>query len=266
MTKSKNNVFLVLFSALLFLALALSSVLNGTAACAESLDELRSDFRKNSDGWLLNDFAVTSSEGLTLIPSAEAKTEGTMDSLLLFLEFGKVEGDFKLSFGVTADGSACSLTFKGNRLTAEGLVDGAGSNTAVLERGILSDSTLKVEMIGGYVEISVRNAQDPYDYLGSPVATLYFEEGKSSAEGNISLTVVEKSVTIETAKLYSLDGSIHIDTEDYVPPEQGDSDGGSGSSGGSGCGSVAGISAGMVVLIACAAIALKKGGRHEKDR
>lgn len=154
-------------------------VLCGTAVRAESLDELRSDFRKNSDGWTLNDFAVTSSEGLTLIPSAEAKTVGTMDSLLLFLEFGEVEGSFKLSLGVTSDTAACSLTFKDNRLTAEGLVDESGGNTAVLERGLLSGSTLKVEMIGGYVEISIRNAQDPYDYLGSPVATFYFEEGKT---------------------------------------------------------------------------------------
>ena len=156
MTKFKNNVFRILFSALLFLVLSLSLVLCGTAASAESLDELRSDFRKNSDGWTLNDFAVTSSEGLTLIPSAEAKTVGTMDSLLLFLEFGEVEGSFKLSLGVTSDGTACSLTFKDNRLTAEGLVDESGGNTAVLERGLLSDSTLKVEMIGGYVEISIR--------------------------------------------------------------------------------------------------------------
>lgn len=102
-----------------------------------------------------------------------------MDSLLLFLEFGEVEGSFKLSLGVTSDTAACSLTFKDNRLTAEGLVDESGGNTAVLERGLLSGSTLKVEMIGGYVEISIRNAQDPYDYLGSPVATFYFEEGKT---------------------------------------------------------------------------------------
>ena len=265
MTKFKNNVFRILFSALLFLVLSLSLVLCGTAASAESLDELRSDFRKNSDGWTLNDFAVTSSEGLTLIPSAEAKTVGTMDSLLLFLEFGEVEGSFKLSLGVTSDGTACSLTFKDSRLTAEGLVDESGGNTAVLERGLLSDSTLKVEMIGGYVEISIRNAQDPYDYLGSPVATFYFEEGKTSAEGNIALSVEEKSATIETANLYSLDGSIHIDTEDYVPPKEEDSSGSSESSSG-GCGSVAGISAGLVVLAAGAAIALKKGGRHEKNR
>ena len=120
-------------------------------------------------------------------------------------------------------------------------------------------------MIGGYVEISIRNAQDPYDYLGSPVATFYFEEGKTSAEGNIALSVEEKSATIETANLYSLDGSIHIDTEDYVPPKEEDSSGSSESSSG-GCGSVAGISAGLVVLAAGAAIALKKGGRHEKNR
>lgn len=265
MTKSKNNVFRILFSALLFLVLSLSLALCGTSASAESLDELRSDFRKNSDGWTLNDFAVTSSEGLTLIPSAEAKTVGTMDSLLLFLEFGEVEGSFKLSLGVTSDTAACSLTFKDNRLTVEGLVDESGGNTAVLERGLLSGSTLKVEMIGGYVEISIRNAQDPYDYLGSPVATLYFEEGKTSAEGNIALSVEEKSATIETANLYSLDGSIHIDTEDYVPPKEEDSSGSSESSSG-GCGSVAGISAGLAVLAAGAAIALKKGGRHEKNR
>lgn len=48
MTKFKNNVFRILFSALLFLVLSLSLVLCGTAVRAESLDELRSDFRKTA--------------------------------------------------------------------------------------------------------------------------------------------------------------------------------------------------------------------------
>ena len=236
MTILKRGASRILLALGLVLSLLAGIWMSGISANAESLDLLRSDFRNGSDGWTLNELTIAST----------------------------------LELGVTGEGAACSLTFDGDILRAEGVADAGGENSVVLDRIIGADSILKVEMIGGYIEVSVKNADDAYDLLGTPVATLYFAEGTASREGNIVLSQPEGTAVIRTADLYSLSGSIHIDTEDEVvepePPEQPETP----DEGGLAPWAIALIVVGGVVVVAAviAAVLLikkKKGGSHEEN-
>ena len=270
MTILKRGASRILLALGLVLSLLAGIWMSGISANAESLDLLRSDFRNGSDSWTLNELTIASSDGLEMLPGGQAQTVGTMDSLLMFIEFGSVSAGFTLELGVTGEGAACSLTFDGDILRAEGVADAGGENSVVLDRIIGADSILKVEMIGGYIEVSVKNADDAYDLLGTPVATLYFAEGPASREGNIVLSQPEGTAVIRTADLYSLSGSIHIDTEDEVvepePPEQPETP----DEGGLAPWAIALIVVGGVVVVAAviAAVLLikkKKGGSHEEN-
>ena len=206
-----------LIAAALFLGILCGVLFSGIAAGAESMDKLRTDFREGSDGWETNQLAVvSSSQGLQLLPGGRAETSDTMDGALLFIEFGSVGSGFTLELGVTDEGAAVSLVFNGDILHTTGLETADGGNDAALSTALGAGAMLKVEMIAGYVEISVKEADGSYDALGSPVATFYFPEGTASREGDIALSVAETGTTavVRTAELYSLAGAIHIETED----------------------------------------------------
>lgn len=212
-----------LIAAALFLGILCGVLFSGIAANAESMDKLRTDFREGSDGWEMNQLAVvSSSQGLQLLPGGRAETSDTMDGALLFIEFGSVGSGFTLELGVTDEGAAVSLAFNGDILRATGLETADGGSDAVLGSTLGAGAMLKVEMIAGYVEVSVKESDGSYDDLGSPVATFYYPEGTASREGDIAFSVAETGTTavVRTADLYSLAGAIDIETEDAPVEEE----------------------------------------------
>lgn len=205
----------------LLLALLAGIFFSGISADAESIYTLRTDFTAGGGGWSVNTSAVVTSGGLEMLPGGRAQTDGTVDGVLLFVEFGSVSSsaahsaDVTLEFGVAADGSsACSLTFDGDILRAVGLTDEGGASAVILERTVETGSMVKVEIIGGYVEVSVKSADGAYDYLGMPVAAMYFADGAASREGSVAISVENGTATVLSADVYSLSGSVPIETED----------------------------------------------------
>ena len=219
MAKIKKYAAHIIATVFLLIAVIAGTLFSGIAAGAESMDKLRTDFRENGNGWTLNSFAaVSSSQGLQLLPGGRAETVDTMDGSLLFIEFGAVGTGFTLELGVSEGEAAVSLRFDGGVLCAEGLEDASGQTDAVLARSLGESSILKIEMIAGYVEIYIKNADGNYDSdLGTPLVTLYYPEDTASREGGIALTNASDAsspVVVRTADLYSLDGSVFIETED----------------------------------------------------
>lgn len=213
----------------LMLAAVFAMAFSAVSASAEQADQLKTDFRTGSAGWQLNSFAVTSSEGLTLISGAEAKTESEFGAVLLYVSLGNVSGGFTLRLG--EGGAACVLEFQDKLLTATGLTDAGGSGRVRMERAVGTGSFLKIEAIGNSLRVYVKEANGPYDHLGEPVAELQYAENGAPAEGNIVLTVPKGcSAAVEAVSVFSLRGTIHIETENapeettenpVVQPEEG---------------------------------------------
>ena len=190
------------------------------AAGAQTADALKTDFRSGSGGWQLNGFAAVSSDGLTLIPGAEAKSEDTFGAFLAYIRLGETADGFVLRIDA-GEGAGWSLCFEDKLLTAEGLTDGEGETRVRMERGVEPGCFVKIETIGNYVQVYVKNTGEPYDYLAEPTAELYFPQEGASEAGNLVLTVPEGySAAVEAVSVFSLGGSISIETENAPPEEE----------------------------------------------
>lgn len=212
------------------LAVLFGAAFSAVSASAEELDQLKTDFRTGSAGWQLNSFAAVSSEGLSLIPGGEAQTEGSFGAVLLYVSLGNVSGGFTLRLG-EGSGAGCTLEFQNRLLTVTGLTDAGEPERVLMERAAGTGSFLKIETIGSSLNVYLKNENEPYDYLGDPVAELQYAGNGAPAEGNIVLTVPQgSSAVVEAVSAFSLRGAIHIETEnapeeteepDVTQPEEG---------------------------------------------
>ena len=270
MTNVKKMLFGVLALVTALLCLLGAGMAVRTADAAHT-DAVNTDFTVSGEGWTMDDFAELGAGGLTLISNTKVSTVDSMTSALVFLHFGNVQGSFTVGFGAT-DEAAVSLTFSGRRVSATGLETETGRTEAVMEgNGLTTGSILKIETIGDYVWVYLRHAGEPYDTLGTPVATFLFSEGSELTEGSIVLSAgSSSSVTIKRADLYSLAGSVDIETEDYVAPtpeepEKPEKKGCSGS-----VSSLTAIAGGVLVSVAGLSVLLirnkrKKSSKDEED-
>lgn len=208
--KKSSIIFSFLCTVFLAMALCLAPMGKNTAS-AEETEKLITDFTKGTDGWSCNDFAIADRDGLTLISGATATTEGEHKSFIAFFAVDSLAGSLTISFSEN-----CSLTLSGNKIIATGLQTANKQTTVVLKEGLGDVELMKLEIMSDYAELSVKRHNEPYDYLGTPVATFYTQAPLQAKP--IRLSVTKGICILQNAKIYTLQGSIYIETENYVAP------------------------------------------------
>ncbi|MBQ8394374.1 MAG: hypothetical protein IJX49_02250 [Clostridia bacterium] len=246
--KISRVVSLVLLAAIGFFAFAFGSI--RASADTSAPDKIISDFTDSStEGWTLNEKAAASSEGIQVIGGGSLTSESSVRSFLMQITFGVMNKGFEITFGEGQN--ACSIRFDGAYLRLNGLVTEAGGDVYVMNDVLTSNSIVQIEVIGGEVTLSVKPDGEPYDVLGTPVATFSYGEGKAISDGKIKLSAYEGGMFgVQKISVYSLDASVEIETEDYVAPPTSEEEEEEKKGCGSGCSSVIGGS------VLCAAFTL----------
>lgn len=212
-----------LLAAICTLALALTigftSVASASVAKTETVDKTVTDFTAgSSDGFTLGGSATLSQSGVQLVGDGVLSTNAGYKSFLAQFVLGDMVKGFTVSFGDSAN--RVSLRFDGSaaRVYATGLVSGT-SDVVTLSDYLTSGATVQIEVIGGEIEVAVKNADQPYDALGTPAATFVYADGKAVSRGSVTVSVFDGAIcAVKETNIYSLDPTVTIPTEDYVAP------------------------------------------------
>ena len=215
---------LKLFAAIFAVALTLTLGAQGVSALAATdktptkyADKTITDFTQSAEGFTIGGSAAISSSGVQLIADATVASENEYRSFMAQITLGDIVKGFTLSFGNAEN--ACAVKFDGARVYGTGLTTSSGTSSVTLDDYLSSDAIIQIEVIGGEVSVAVKNADKPYDALGTPAATFIYADGINLSKGKITLSVYDGAIcAVKKVNVYSLDPTVEIPTEDYVAP------------------------------------------------
>lgn len=226
------------------------------------------DFRNGkSDGWTLNELAMTSNDGVQVISGGNIVSDGKYRNFMVQIEFADLQKGFEFKFGSGDD--TCALEFDGAYIRTTGLEAADGETSVIMDDFIYERNIVQIEVVGGQVSVSVKGKDDPYDVLGTPIAVFDYAGGVSATSENISVSAIDgASMCVKKISAYSLDAKVDIETEHYVAPAPKD-DGGEKNNSHRTMYIAIGVSAGVVVLAASAVtvflIVRRKHKKNEKN-
>lgn len=259
--------FMAAFVAVAALCIAVMcfAVLRLVTAQAETADSIEGNFESGgASGWTLNEFAVTSQDGVQVISSGSVTSENELRNFMVQISFGTLEQGFTFFFG--SGENACSVTFDGAQLRLNGLQTANGGNSESLNSKISEGAIVQIEVVGGEISVGIKQKNEPYDVLGTPVAVFEYADGVSLSDGKIGVSAFEGAAfCVHKISAYSLNATVNIETENYVPPAN---SGETEKKTGCGCGSsaIAGTSIAVsVVIIAVAAVLCGIRRKNEKS-
>lgn len=220
----KKSIFAFLVCSLAVVLVSAFAVGSAKVAFADeaATDKSVADFTTGSHaGFTLSGGAAISQSGVQLIGDGTVSTQAEYKSFMAQVVVGDMVKGYTIGFG-DAD-NRCSVRIDGAaaRISAVGLKTASGSDTVALDDYLTSGAIVKIEAVGGSVEIAVKNADEPYDALGTPVAVFTYADGVSASRGKVTLGVFDGAIcAVKEANVYSLDPTITIPTENYVEPKK----------------------------------------------